>query len=421
MKACLHRTDSMQTCITASLRRVRKEPGIEMDKKVLVLDLDGTLTNSEKKITPEDVKYVLSSHYQGTLYDPYGSSQSDQKGAFRSIGINRNDFMALLQMRPDQPEESRAVEWVAYASNAFNTMVPFYANVERTPEYLANTTGTVSTDNIYWVSRMIAAMADASYAKSLIHVERYEEGVLSASRALLNQYDRKISAAEEGQRAALREEANTAIAAELNGADGSIRLDMTLAGEMEYYNGLVFQGYLESLPRPVLKGGRYDLLMQKFTPGAGAIGFAVYLDELARLSAPTPPVQRNSTGRVMLNVALPKGRLGDRMYDLLARIGYGCTEDYNATRKLVVENPAAGIRYFLVKPSDVAIYVEHGAADVGIVGKDILTEAAADVYELLDTGLGRCRMCVAAPAGYRDDPSRPVRVATKIVNIAKIY
>ena len=123
----------------------------------------------------------------------------------------------------------------------------------------------------------------------------------------------------------------------------------------------------------------------------------------------------------MLNVALPKGRLGDKMYDLLARIGYGCTEDYNATRKLVVENPAAGIRYFLVKPSDVAIYVEHGAADVGIVGKDILTEASADVYELLDTGLGRCRMCVAAPADYKDDPSRPVRVATKFVNIAKSY
>ena len=111
---------------------------------------------------------------------------------------------------------------------------------------------------------------------------------------------------------------------------------------MEYYNGLVFQGYLQGLPRPLLKGGRYDLLMQKFTPGAGAIGFAVYLDELDRLSAPTPPVQRNSTGRVMLNVALPKGRLGDRMYDLLARIGYGCTEDYNATRKLVVENSAGG-------------------------------------------------------------------------------
>ena len=211
------------------------------------------------------------------------------------------------------------------------------------------------------------------------------------------------------------------VLAPLEKAGGVIRLDMTLAGEMEYYNGLVFQGYLKALPRPLLKGGRYDLLMQKFTPGAGAIGFAVYLDELDRLSAPLPPVQKNSTDRVMLNVALPKGRLGDKVYHLLAGIGYGCPEDYNATRKLVVENPEAGIRYFLVKPSDVAIYVEHGAADVGIVGKDILTEASADVYELLDTGLGKCRMCVAAPADYQDDPSRPVRVATKFVNIAKSY
>ncbi len=213
----------------------------------------------------------------------------------------------------------------------------------------------------------------------------------------------------------------TALAPTLGQAGGSIRLDLTLAGEMEYYNGLVFQGYLKALPRPLLKGGRYDLLMQKFTPGAGAIGFAVYLDELDRLNAPMPPVQHQDTGKVMLNVALPKGRLGDKVYNLLAGIGYGCPEDYNATRKLVVENPAAGIRYFLVKPSDVAIYVEHGAADVGIVGKDILTEASADVYELLDTGLGRCRMCVAAPADYQDDPSRPVRVATKFVNIAKSY
>ena len=212
-----------------------------------------------------------------------------------------------------------------------------------------------------------------------------------------------------------------ALAVPLEKAGGVIRLDMTLAGEMEYYNGLVFQGYLKALPRPLLKGGRYDLLMQKFTPGAGAIGFAVYLDELDRLSAPLPPVQKNGTDRVMLNVALPKGRLGDKVYHLLAGIGYGCPEDYNATRKLVVENPEAGIRYFLVKPSDVAIYVEHGAADVGIVGKDILTEASADVYELLDTGLGKCRMCVAAPADYKDDPSRPVRVATKFVSIAKSY
>ena len=123
----------------------------------------------------------------------------------------------------------------------------------------------------------------------------------------------------------------------------------------------------------------------------------------------------------MINIALPKGRLGDKVYNLLASVGYGCSENYNDSRKLVVENREAGIRYFLVKPSDVAIYVEHGAADVGIVGKDILTESSADVYELLDTGLGKCRMCVAGRNDFVDDPGRALRVATKFVNIAKEY
>ncbi len=249
-------------------------------------------------------------------------------------------------------------------------------------------------------------------------------GTLCGVLTLAGEFTQTLSRAEalcKNQRMTNAVQELKALADTLDTSGGSVRLDLTLAGEMEYYNGLVFQGYLKDLPRPLLKGGRYDLLMQKFTPGAGAIGFAVYLDELDRLSAPPPPVQKQQPEKVMLNVALPKGRLGDKVYNLLAGIGYGCPEDHNATRKLVVENPAAGIRYFLVKPSDVAIYVEHGAADVGIVGKDILTEASADVYELLDTGLGRCRMCVAAPEGYQDDPSRPVRVATKFVNIAKSY
>ena len=171
----------------------------------------------EKKITPEEVKYVLSGHYQGTPYDPYLTyGDKGMKGAYRSIGINRNDFMALLQMRPDVPEASRAIEWIAYASNAFNTMVPFYANVERTPEYLSNTTGTVSTENFYWVSRMIAAMTDASYNKSLIHIERYAEAVVSAARAILNEYDAKLAAEPDAAKAAaLRVQANDAIAAML--------------------------------------------------------------------------------------------------------------------------------------------------------------------------------------------------------------
>ncbi|MCI8849824.1 MAG: ATP phosphoribosyltransferase [Oscillibacter sp.] len=197
-----------------------------------------------------------------------------------------------------------------------------------------------------------------------------------------------------------------------------LKLDLSLVNDMEYYNGLVLQGYLAGLPRAVLRGGRYDPLAEQFRPGTKAVGFALYLDELNRL---TETENFAGDAPVMLNVALPKGRLGDKAYNLLAGVGYGCPEDYNDSRKLVVENPAAGIRYFLVKPSDVAIYVEHGAADIGIVGKDILVESGADVYELLDTGLGRCRMCVAGPADYVDDPGRSLRVATKFVNIAKSY
>ena len=146
-----------------------------------------------------------------------------------------------------------------------------------------------------------------------------------------------------------------------------------------------------------------------------------YLDELERLNAPLPPVQQQGTERQWLNIALPKGRLGDKAYGLLAAAGYEANENYNETRKLVVENPEAGVRYFLVKPSDVAIYVEHGAADIGIVGKDILTESGADVYELLDTGMGKCRMCVAGPRNFVDDESRALRVATKFVNIARAH
>ena len=198
-----------------------------------------------------------------------------------------------------------------------------------------------------------------------------------------------------------------------------LRLDLSMADEMDYYNGLVFVGYAAGIPCAVLKGGRYDYLMQRFTPTANAIGFAMYLDELERLAAPLPPVQQKQPEKIWLNIALPKGRLGDTMYNLLADAGYSADEDYNDTRKLVVENSAAGVRYFLVKPSDVAIYVEHGAADIGFVGKDILTESAADVYELLDTGLGKCRMCVAGPKQFVDDESRALRVATKFVNIAR--
>ncbi len=123
----------------------------------------------------------------------------------------------------------------------------------------------------------------------------------------------------------------------------------------------------------------------------------------------------------MLNIALPKGRLGDKVYELFASIGYDCSEIYSDNRKLVFENKENGVRYLLVKPSDVAIYIAHGAADIGVVGKDILEEGNFDIYELLDLNLGKCNMCVAAPNEYVEDFDRPLRVATKFVNIAKNY
>lgn len=120
----------------------------------------------------------------------------------------------------------------------------------------------------------------------------------------------------------------------------------------------------------------------------------------------------------MLTVALPKGRLGDKVYDRLKSAGYVCEEMNGQSRKLVFENREAGVRYLLVKPTDVTVYVERGAADVGIAGKDILAESGARVYELLDLGFGKCRMAVAAKKDFYDDPDRTLKVATKFVNIA---
>lgn len=122
-----------------------------------------------------------------------------------------------------------------------------------------------------------------------------------------------------------------------------------------------------------------------------------------------------------LNVALPKGRLGEKVYAMFAQAGFPCEELLDPKRKLIFENPEAGVRYFWVKPSDVPVYVERGAADVGVAGKDILLEYSPDVYELLDLNVGKCRMCVAAKNGFRDDLDRTLRVATEFPRIAGRY
>lgn len=126
-------------------------------------------------------------------------------------------------------------------------------------------------------------------------------------------------------------------------------------------------------------------------------------------------------GRQMINVALPKGRLGEKVYSMFAAAGYEAPELLDPGRKLIFTNEEAGVSFFWVKPSDVAIYVERGAADVGVVGKDILLEGGSDVYELLDLGIGRCRMMVAGPKDWEDNTDRTLRVATKFPRIASKY
>ena len=123
----------------------------------------------------------------------------------------------------------------------------------------------------------------------------------------------------------------------------------------------------------------------------------------------------------MINVALPKGRLGEKVYGMFAAAGYECPSILENNRKLIFENAQTGVRYFWVKPSDVAIYVERGAADIGVAGKDILLEYRPDVYELLDLNLGKCRMAVAAKRDFRDDMEKTLRVATKFTRIAREY
>ena len=123
----------------------------------------------------------------------------------------------------------------------------------------------------------------------------------------------------------------------------------------------------------------------------------------------------------MLNIALPKGRLGEKVYAMFAASGFECPEVLSDSRKLVFENQKTGVRYFWVKPSDVSVYVERGAADIGVAGKDIIDEYMPDVYEVLDLKTGNCRMCVAAKKGFRSNADVTLRVATKFSNIARRY
>lgn len=152
----------------------------------------------ERKITVEDVKYILSSHYQGTVYDCYSKIKDEKmKGAYRPIGISRTSFMSINQIRGYMPKKLQSIEWICFGSNAFNSVVPLYTNVDCIPSYFSNTTLDVDTDNFYWSSRLIGALVDAHFQTCSIFVERYQASLVSACYKILNEYDKKENSLEE--------------------------------------------------------------------------------------------------------------------------------------------------------------------------------------------------------------------------------
>ena len=158
----------------------------------------------------EDVKYLLSSHYQGTPFNPYTNRDTGKRGMYRSIGINRTGVTSICQIRTGVPETVKGLEWICFGSTTFSTMLPVYANVSKMPGYLSAVTLDTSTENFYWSSRLIDALADHNYSSCIQQIERYHNAVITQGRRIIREYDKKI--AETGD-TGLAQEANEKLCA----------------------------------------------------------------------------------------------------------------------------------------------------------------------------------------------------------------
>ncbi len=198
-----------------------------------------------------------------------------------------------------------------------------------------------------------------------------------------------------------------------------ISLEFGMISNFEYYTGIIFAGYTYGVGEPIVKGGRYDKLLSNFGKDAPAIGFAFVVDQLLSMDK-----QEAKTKDRYLTFALGKGRLAKQTLKTFEKIGITCEEIFDPnTRKLIFVNEELKLRFFLAKGPDVPTYVEHGAADIGIVGKDTILEEDRNVYEVLDLGFGNCRMCICGPESKKEllKNQEQIRVATKYPQIAKDY
>ncbi|MCR5272595.1 MAG: C69 family dipeptidase [Lachnospiraceae bacterium] len=201
----------------------------------------------EKKITIEDIKYVLSSYYQGTQYNPYDRrAVESKKGKYRPIGINRNNFVAITQIRPYVDPAIAGIEWISEGSNAFNTSVPFYANITKTPKYLENAGELVTTENFYWASRIIGALADSYYNLCIAHIERYELKTMGEGHAFIKRVDegfKKLKSKDDKKVKAYLEKKNDEMAAYLKDETYKVLDKVLYTASNQMKNGFSMNDY----------------------------------------------------------------------------------------------------------------------------------------------------------------------------------
>ena len=164
----------------------------------------------DRKVTVEDVKYMLSSCFQGTPYAQYTSRDAGKRGVYRPIGINRTGVAAICQIRSGVPEEIKGLEWICFGSTTFDAILPVYTNVPRLPDYLSRVTTDTSTENFYWGSRLLGALADPHYGACIQDIERYQNAVITEGRRIVGEYDRKM---QESGEYSLMEKANRELCA----------------------------------------------------------------------------------------------------------------------------------------------------------------------------------------------------------------
>lgn len=210
-----------------------------------------------------------------------------------------------------------------------------------------------------------------------------------------------------------------------NGIQKYFSLELGMISNYEYYTGIIFSGYTYGLGEAIVKGGRYDTLLSNFDKDVPAIGFAFVVDQLlGAIDKLSSKAKKDTNGDRYLTFALGKGRLAKKTLQLFEQIGITCEEIFDPnTRRLIFVNEDLKLRFFLSKGPDVPTYVEHGAADIGIVGKDTILEEARNIYEVLDLGFGNCRMCICGPESAKEllQHQEQIRVATKYPQIAKDY